>query len=445
MCTELVYALTDDQSLTTLTHTPMTPTHVISNISSPISSDTLSLPSVPHSPALTNITTRNRSNSQSTATAQEFNPTQRPDVLFTISSSPPSGLPKLPDSETDAETDIAPPSSLVSPRLITIPPVQTPPFGRSSAPGSGPASASTSACQTPAVERDEDSPFGPLLPDTPRSSPGLYGARPFSPIVRVMGSASSLSSGSEVANGPPLSRPSRGLGSVGRRGSALAHELTLEGNQDTGANASGTLNTDKRFPVCDARGSDVDSSIASLSQRYPAPPTPPVLVSPPLSDGVRSLPSYSSPTSPASPSRPPQLGVSMLCVPTISRSRSRERSTEHSLALSSPTASFASFASPMSAARTVSMSEVSDSDAEFLSVAGTDADTDTDSDGDSDNESGSLGGAGVRISSTSSTGGASGSSAPVLVPDPFLDFEEVFEEGSDENSDGSWEIHTGYH
>lgn len=91
------------------------------------------------------------------------------------------------------------------------------------------------------------------------------------------------------------------------------------------------------------------------------------------------------------------------------------------------------------------MSEVSDSDAEFLSVAGTDADTDTDSDGDSDNESGSLGGAGVRISSTSSTGGASGSSAPVLVPDPFLDFEEVFEEGSDENSDGSWEIHTGYH
>ena len=88
------------------------------------------------------------------------------------------------------------------------------------------------------------------------------------------------------------------------------------------------------------------------------------------------------------------------------------------------------------------MSEVSDSDAEFLSVAGTDADTDSDSDEDSDNESGSLGGARVRISST---GGTSGSSAPVLVPDPFLDFEEVFEEGSDENSDGSWEIHTGYH
>lgn len=440
-----------NQSFTTLTHTPLTPTHVISNISSPISSDTLSLPSAPQSP---NLTTRNRSSSQSTATAHELNPTQSADVHFTVPSSLLQRLCKSPDTEAEAETDIAPPSSLISPRLITIPPVRTPLSGPSSTPGSGPGSASTSTCQTPAAERDEDSPFGPLLPDTPRSSPALYGARPFSPIVSVMGSASPPS-GSKIVNGPPLSRPSpsRGLGNMSRRGSALAYELTREdgdeGDRATGALTNGTLDMDGRSHIRveeDARCSDVDvdliyanSSIASLSQRYPAPPTPPVLVSPPPSDGVRSLPSSSSPTSPtllfSSPPQPSQLNVSVstLRVPPVSRSRSRERSTGHSPALSSSTASFASFASPISTAYSVSMSEASESDAEFLSAA----DTDTDS------ESCSLGDTGVRTSPTSSTGVSSSNSAPVFVPDtdraynPFLDFEEV---GSDGSSEGSWEI-----
>ncbi|KAL4063481.1 hypothetical protein V8B97DRAFT_1876821 [Scleroderma yunnanense] len=465
---------TMDESFATLTHTPLTPTHVISNISSPVSSDTLSLPPVPDSPAPTKTTARNRSSSQSTAMAQEVN------AIFTIPSSPPQELPKSPDMETDTETDIAPPSSLISPHLITIPPIQSP-SGRSSVPCSGPGSASTSTCQTPAAERDEDSPFGPLLPDTPRSSPGLYGARPFSPIVRVMGSASSSSSsGSEVVNGPASSRvsASRRLGSVGRRGSALVYELAREGvdvgeiGEDNGADTSGTLDTNGRTPVREetdahspVHGSNMDmdidhsytnSSIASLSQRYPAPPTPPVLVSPPPSDGVRSLPSSSSPASPtlsfsSPPVRPQGLSVSVstLRVPTMSRSRSRERSAERSPALSSPTASFASFTSPLSAARTISMSEVSESDAEFLSAA----DTDNDSDEESDSESGS--GSGVRVSpgSTGSSAAASSSGAPVLIPDtdrtynPFLDFEEVFGEGSDGSSEGSWEIHesVGHH
>jgi len=449
-----------NQSFTTLTHTPLTPTHVISNISSPISSDTLSLPSAPHSP---NLTTRNRSSSQSTATAHELNPTRSADVHFTVPSSLLQRLRKSPDTESEAGTDVVPPSSLISPRLITIPPVQTPLSGPSSTLGSGPGSASTSTCQTPAAERDEDSPFGPLLPDTPRSSPALYGARPFSPIVSVMGSASSSSSRSEIVNGPPLSRlpTPRGLGNISRRGSALAHELTREDGDgdDTGALTNGTLDTDGRSPIRveeDARCSDVDmdlsyanSSIASLSQRYPAPPTPPVLVSPPPSDGVRSLPSSSSPASPTlsflSPPQPPQpnVSVSTLRVPPVSRSRSRERSTHHSPALSSPTASFASFASPISTAYTVSMSEASESD-EFLSAA------DTDTDGESENCSLGGAGTGVRTSPTSSTGTASSSSAPVFVPDtdraydPFMDFEEV---GSNGSSEGSWEIHdsAGYH
>ncbi|KAI6042192.1 hypothetical protein EDC04DRAFT_1024187 [Pisolithus marmoratus] len=514
-----------DESFTELTHTPINPTHVISNVSSPVSSDSLSLPSVPHSPARAHLNIRNRSGSTTTITAtavqeQELHTSQQTERLFAIPSSPPAALPKSPDRTTEPDTDTVPPSSLTSPRLITIPPIGSPSSAFDSSPVPRPRPGYTT------LERDDDSPFGPLLPDTPRSSPALYAGRPFSPIVTLTGSTSSpVVPGTEIVNSPPFSRSS----STGRRGSTLSHEIfpaEHNGTTDDVENSSftdlGHGNTPihsrthsprhTSSPRCQAPNAGVhpldpdytnpNSSIASLSLRYPVPPMSPVMVSPPPSEGVRSLSNPSSrsstsppiseelrslsslssrelmspewtnlpvPASPASASASPELvrspesaspvlvssspvvipssslpgsafgvtglgsSASTLRVPQPPMAGSRQRSNGPSPMLSSPTASYASFASfatPASAVRTVSsMSDIVDAD--FLSAA--------DSDGEDDDERGI------------------GYMAP-HVPlrdrayNPFLDFEEVFEVGSDDSdgddrgsdgsgSDGSWGSH----
>ncbi|KAI5987748.1 hypothetical protein F5J12DRAFT_866725 [Pisolithus orientalis] len=511
-----------DESFTELTHTPIAPTHVISNVSSPISSDTLSLPSVPHSPAPANLSIRNRSGSTTTITAtaiqgQELHASQRTETLATSLSPSVVVLPKSPDETTEPDTDTLPPSSLTSPRLITIPPIATPP----SAFGSPPVLRSCPGYTT--VERDDDSPFGPLLPDTPRSSPALYAGRPFSPIVRLPGSASSPTApGIEIANAPPFSRGS----SFGRRGSALVHEISRAEENGTTANIESPLSNNNAQP---GRGStpvhspirsprhnsspgrqapntvvqpldpdytDPNSSVASLSLRYPVPPTSPVMVSPPPSEGVRSWSSPSSPRSSMSPPTSEELrslsslsskgsvspewasspvfaspelvlssgstspvlvpsspvaipssslpgsasvvaglssSASTLRVPKPSTAEPRSGLEGSSPIPSSPTTSFASFASFATPASVVrTVSAVSD-----------DRDIDflsaADSDGEDDDEG--------RMKNTTSR---------VPLPDraynPFLDHEEVFEVGSDgsdgddhrsdeSGSDGSWGSH----
>lgn len=488
-----------DESFTELTHTPLTPTHVISNVSSPISSDGLSLPSSPHSPACTHRSIRNRSSSTATATVtavqdQGLHNSQQSEGAFAILPSHPVVAPKSVSTSAEPDTDTVPPSSLTSPRLVTIPSISRP----SSVLEPSPVPRSCQDLIT--MERDDDSPFGPLFPDTPRSSPALYAGRPFSPIVRLTGSTSSPTApGTEIINR--------------RRASTLVHEISRAEDNSATDDVGNFLPTDNSLldydnaPVhspthgsshdlsdgCEAPNTmiqpletgctDPDSSIASLSLRYPVPPTSPVIVTPPPSEGVRSLPSPSSwssmspppseelkslsslsspewetlprPVTPelplplASTSATPQSVLSTgLATPALMRSSpvaipsssytesvsnitglsssastlrisqppvagSSPNSGGPSPIPSSPTASYASFPTSASVARTVSsMSDVGDVD--FLSAA--------DSDGRS------------------------------RTHNPFLDYEEVFEVGSDgsdgddqgsdrSDSDGSWGSH----
>ncbi|KAI5985351.1 hypothetical protein EDD15DRAFT_2374257 [Pisolithus albus] len=188
---------TNQQSFTELTHTPLTPTHVIPNVSSPISSDGLSLPSSLQSPTCTHPSIRNRSSSTATATVtavqdQGLHTSQQSQGPFAILPSHPVVAPKSVSTSTEPHTDTVPPSSLTSPHLVTIPSISRP---------SNPSPVPRSCQDLITMERDDDSPFGPLFPDTPRSSPALYAGRPFSPIVRLTGSAPSPTvPGTEIIN-----------------------------------------------------------------------------------------------------------------------------------------------------------------------------------------------------------------------------------------------------
>ncbi|KAI6032381.1 hypothetical protein BKA83DRAFT_682559 [Pisolithus microcarpus] len=412
---------------TELTHTPITPTHVISNVSSPISSDGLSLPSAPHSPTCTHLSIRNRSSSTATATAtavqdQGLHTSQQSQGPFAI-------LPLHPACVAKVHT--VPLSSLTSPRLVTIPSISRP-------------------SNLIIMDRDDDSPFGPLFPDTPRSSPALYAGRPFSPIVRLTGSASASTLVHEISRAED--------NSTDDVGNFLPTDNSQLGYDNT------PIHNPTHSPILDP-----DSSIASLSLRYPVPSTSPVIVSPPPSEGVRSLPSPSSwssmspppseelrslsslsspewetlprsvtpelPLPPSSASATPQSATPVLmrsspvAVPSSSYTESASDITGLSLSAStlrisqspvaglrpnsggpspipsSPTASYASFPTSASVARTY---------ADFLSAA--------DSDGRN------------------------------RTHNPFLDYEEVFEVGSDgsdgddqgsdgSDSDGSWGSH----
>ncbi|KAI6107580.1 hypothetical protein EDD16DRAFT_1621430 [Pisolithus croceorrhizus] len=461
-----------DESITELTHTPITPTHVISNVSSPVSSDGLSISSAPHSPTRAHLSIRNRSSSTTTAIAtavqdREPHTSQPSQRHFTIPPSPP--------------LTPVPPSSLTSPRLITIPSI-----GRSS--------------NYTTIDRDEDSPFGPLLPDTPRSSPALYAGRPFSPIVRLAGHPL-LQGFLHLDIGTSALKI---IGTMDSVGSFLSADNVQLGHDHMPIHNPIHSPSCNLSPGCQALGaighpleSDYivpDSSIASLSLRYPAPPTSPVLVSPPPSEGarslsspsfqnsmfppsseeLRSLSSFSSPewvtlpvsvipelvippTSasaspesvlfpglasspvPVPPSSRPEpasgitglsLSASTLRIPQPSVASLRPNSGGSPLIPSSPTTSYASFATPASAVRSVSsVSDVGDID--FLSAA--------DHDDENDDEG--------RILNMASHVPLSDRAY-----NPFLDYEEVFEVGSDESddndhgsdgsgSDGSWGTH----
>lgn len=177
---------TIDESFTSLTHTPLAPTHVISNVSSPL---TGALSVSTHTPS--------RAHSRATSHAAKD------------------------ESEGDATSFFAPSS---------------PPFSAPPSP-----------------------PFGPILPDTPRTS-AAYSAHPFSPVVRT-----------PVRSRVPSSRSSlQHLSSSSRVNSNINSGVNARIHEDMNANTS---------------------VVESLSERYPAPPTPPVVLSPPSSHTAFSSPS----------------------------------------------------------------------------------------------------------------------------------------------------------
>ncbi|KAG1753126.1 hypothetical protein EDD22DRAFT_914003 [Suillus occidentalis] len=179
-----------DESFTSLTHTPLAPTHVISNVSSPLTgAHSLST----HTPS--------RAHSRATSRAAKE------------------------ESEGDASSFFAP----------------SPPFSAPPSP-----------------------PFGPILPDTPRTS-AAYSANPFSPVVRT-----------PVRSRVPSSRSS-------------VHHSTSSLNSRVSVDVQGRR---ERFDSNINNGVNANTSIVeSLSERYPAPPTPPVMLSPPSSHTAFSSPS----------------------------------------------------------------------------------------------------------------------------------------------------------
>ncbi|KIK99021.1 hypothetical protein PAXRUDRAFT_606352 [Paxillus rubicundulus Ve08.2h10] len=429
-----------DESFTSLTRTPLAPTHVVSNVSSPTTVSGISLPLTP--------TRRLRSESQSTATQ---------DTVFVVPSPPPSPIRESPVTSTMPGIETFSSAEAISwplgyrDRSFTDTPVSPSPPAPLTIPSTSPSTPSANSASSPlpftlpyrAVA--DDSPFGPLLPDTPRSSAEMYGKRPFSPIARVMGPSSSGSVDGSRATLSSRTNSMNSMRTIGstrtlRRGSGLINEMVI-GSLDDGRDDE---EDNQRTSTSDLMSTGANGSVVlSLSERYPSPPTPPVIVSPPASSvGVISAPS--SPRSggsevvidndvvftPGAQPRPqPQpLPLSMLQVPSVSRSRSRSPVPS----ATSPALSFASFLSPMSASRTVSESEGD----EFMSIA----------DGDSD----------WNASPVTLGEGAGGQSG--LVQDRaynlFLDFEDAISDddgsssggfehgtegnGSEEGSDESW-------
>lgn len=361
------------QSFTSLTHTPLTPTHVISNVSSPITPSTLSLPLTP--------TRRLRSESESTTTQGDAS------TLFIVPRSPPSSIHKTPVMSprvaSSSSADLTPSADGVGHLDITSPSLLAIPNTIRSSPVTEDAPHPLPFTPINQVMAD-DSPFGPLLQDTPRSSAEIYGERPFSPITRVMGSSSSSvpAAGSKGALSSRANSMSsvRTLGNSGvlRKSSGLVNEVITNDSDDS--------SDEESHPH--AATSAFESVISSLSERYPAPPTPPIIISSPTSSvGVISVPSTprsggsevvvqhdAIATAPHSPSPPlPQTHSSLplLQLPSDSLSPGltpRSRSSAHSA--TSPTLSYASFLSPMSISRAASESEGD----EFLSVASDDSD-----------------------------------------------------------------------
>lgn len=269
----------------------------------------------------------------------------------------------------------------------------------------------------------EDSPFGPLLPDTPRSSAEMYGERPFSPITRVMGSSSasasvsgSMGTHSSRANSMSSIRTLGGSG-VLRRGSGLVNEVVVAGSDDGSEEENHPPVSTSNFRPANSGPRTNQSVISSLSERYPAPPTPPVVISPPSSISVISAPSSPSSgssevvihvdsltSSPHSPSQPlsqthPRLPLLQLPVDSP-RSGQISRSQSQAHSAMSP-ASYASFLSPLPLSRAASESEGD----EFLSVASDDSEWNT--------------------SPILPSGGGQVGPVPDRANNPFLDFEDL--------------------
>lgn len=195
---------TINDSFTSLTHTPLAPTHVISNVSSPFT-ETLSLS--------TRTPTRAHSRASSRAAS---------------------------DGEREDNTTIF-----------------LAPSSHSSSPPPSP-------------------PFGPILPDSPRTS-ATYSARPFSPVVRTPVRSRTHSSRSSLQH---LNTNSRIRVDVqGRRVDVDVEEERINININSNTSTSLHENMSANLSVVD-----------SLSERYPAVPTPPVLLSPPSSHSVISSP-----------------------------------------------------------------------------------------------------------------------------------------------------------
>ncbi|KAG1738764.1 hypothetical protein EDB19DRAFT_1909171 [Suillus lakei] len=196
---------TIDESFTSLTHTPLAPTHVISNVSSPFT-ETLSVST--RTPARTN----SRASSRTAKDGEREGNT----TLFFAPSSPSSSAPPSP-------------------------------------------------------------PFGPILPDTPRTS-AAYTAHPFSPVVRTPVRSRVPSSRSSLQHSSSSSSSRISVDVQGRR-----VDIDVVGehvNVNNSANAS--MHEDMSANT---------SVVESLSERYPAPLTPPVMLSPPSSHTVFSFPS----------------------------------------------------------------------------------------------------------------------------------------------------------
>lgn len=194
---------TIDDSFTSLTHTPITPVHVISNVSSPFT-ETLS------------VSTRT--------------PTR---AHFRASSHTAS------DGEHEGNTTVF----------------------------FAPSSHSSSPPPSPL--------FGPILPDSPLTS-AAYSARPFSPIVRTPVRSRTQPSSSLRH----LDTNSRiGMDVQGRRVDADVEDEHVNSNNNSNTGAGTHANMSANISV-----------VESLSERYPAAPTPPVLLSPPSSHSVLSSP-----------------------------------------------------------------------------------------------------------------------------------------------------------
>jgi hypothetical protein len=194
---------TIDDSFTSLTHTPLAPIHVISNVSSPFT-ETLSVST--HTP------TRAHSRASSHTTS---------------------------DDEHECGINLF---STSSPRSSSPPP---------------------------------SPPFGPILPDTPLAS-AAYSARPFSPIVRTPVRSRAQSSLS-LQHSDTNSRIRMDV--QGRRAGANVEDEHVNININSNTSASMHENMSANISI-----------VESLSERYPAAPTPPVLLSPPSLHSALSSP-----------------------------------------------------------------------------------------------------------------------------------------------------------
>ncbi|KAG2158168.1 uncharacterized protein EDB93DRAFT_749467 [Suillus bovinus] len=191
-----------DDSFTSLTHTPLAPTHVISNVSSPFT-EALS------------VSTRTPTRAHSRASSHTAS-----------------------DGECEGNTTI-----FFAPSLQSSPPPSPP--------------------------------FGPILPDTPRTS-AAYSACPFSPVVRTPVRSRTQSSWS-LQHSDTNSRIRVDV--QGRRVDVDVEGEHVNININNNAGASVHENMNANISV-----------VESLSERYPTAPTPPVLISPPSSHSVLSSP-----------------------------------------------------------------------------------------------------------------------------------------------------------
>ncbi|KAG1836670.1 hypothetical protein F4604DRAFT_634585 [Suillus subluteus] len=200
---------TMNESFTSLTHTPLSLTHVISNVSSPFTEAPF-------------VSTRTSSRSHSRASSHTAKDGER---------------------EGNATVFFAP------------------------------SSPSSSAPPTP--------PFGPILPDTPRTS-AAYSARPFSPVVR-------MSVHSRVPSGRSSLRRSSSSSSSSSRVCVDMQDRHVD-IDDVGEHINININGGVNARMHENMSAN-NSIVESLSERYPAPPTPPVLLSPPSSHTTSSSPS----------------------------------------------------------------------------------------------------------------------------------------------------------